>query len=97
MFTRLVEFTAKFGKTKEVLAMSQRLDNSRCKTVLAVAAAVILTACAVSAQTNTAPSTPVVGSPNTVTADPPISRPKMTPCKVQLFSNFMFADFSGNA
>jgi hypothetical protein len=42
----------------------------------------------------TAPSTPVVGSGNTVTADPPLPRPKTTPCTVALFNNFQFADFS---
>ncbi len=46
------------------------------------------------AQNYTAPSNPVIGSQNTVTADPPISRPKTTPCKVQLFSGYMFADFT---
>src|SRR6185312_890550 len=43
----------------------------------------------------TAPSIPVIGSQNTVTADPAVPRPATTPCKVQLFSNVMFADFSG--
>lgn len=61
----------------------------------AIAAVLILTACGAFAQTQTAPSTPVIGSQNTVTADPPITRPATTPCKVQLFSNFVFADFSG--
>jgi hypothetical protein len=42
----------------------------------------------------TSPSTPVVGSGNTVTADPPLPRPRTTPCTVQLFANFQFADFS---
>ena len=35
-----------------------------------------------------------IGSPNTATADPPVPRPKTTPCVVSLFSNFKFADFS---
>src|SRR5205085_7171915 len=35
-----------------------------------------------------------IGSPNTVTADPTVPRPNTQPCVVQLFSNFMFADFS---
>jgi hypothetical protein len=46
------------------------------------------------AQIATAPSTPVVGSSNTATADPPIPRPSTTPCAVQLFSHQTFADFS---
>lgn len=37
---------------------------------------------------------PVIGSPNNVTADPPVSRPGTTPCTVQLFSHVTFADFS---
>jgi len=35
-----------------------------------------------------------IGSPNTATADPPVPRPKTTPCVVSLFSNFKFADFN---
>src|ERR1700710_663868 len=42
----------------------------------------------------TSPSTPVIGSGNTVTADPPLPRPRTPPCTVQLFNNFQFADFS---
>ncbi|MDP9121172.1 MAG: peptide-N(4)-(N-acetyl-beta-glucosaminyl)asparagine amidase, partial [Acidobacteriota bacterium] len=41
-----------------------------------------------------APPTPTLGSSNTVTADPPVPRPRTTPCTVELFSNFTFADFS---
>ena len=46
------------------------------------------------AQKYTAPSDPVVGSQNTVTADPPLVRPTTTPCIVPLFDNYVFADFS---
>lgn len=35
-----------------------------------------------------------IGSPNTATADPPVPRPKTTPCVVPIFSNFKFADFN---
>lgn len=35
-----------------------------------------------------------IGSPNNVTADPPVPRPSTTPCVVQLFSHVTFADFS---
>ena len=35
-----------------------------------------------------------IGSANTVTADPPIQHPKTKPCTVQLYSNFVFADFN---
>lgn len=46
------------------------------------------------AQTHTAPSTPHIGSADTVTADPPVPRPNTQPCTVPLFSNVMFADFT---
>ncbi|MGB7845354.1 MAG: peptide-N4-asparagine amidase [Candidatus Acidiferrum sp.] len=36
----------------------------------------------------------VIGSQNTVTADPPVARPHGTPCVVPLFSGFQFVDFS---
>jgi hypothetical protein len=35
-----------------------------------------------------------IGSANTATADPPVTRPDTTPCTVTLFSNIPFADFS---
>lgn len=35
-----------------------------------------------------------VGSSNTATADPTVPRPATTPCAVQLYSNYEFADFS---
>ena len=37
---------------------------------------------------------PTVGSPNTVTADPPVAVPATTPCVVPLFAGVAFADFS---
>ncbi|HZR27828.1 MAG TPA: peptide-N4-asparagine amidase [Terriglobales bacterium] len=36
----------------------------------------------------------VIGSANTATADPPVPRPKTTPCVVPLFTAIAFADFS---
>ena len=66
------------------------------KTVLNVLlAAAALGVPLLSGQSNTAPSTPVIGSANTVTAEPHVPRPEATPCRVQLFANFVFADFSG--
>jgi hypothetical protein len=38
--------------------------------------------------------TPVVGSSNTATADPPVRHPNTTPCTITLFSDFTFDDFS---
>ena len=46
------------------------------------------------AQNYTAPSTPVIGSANTVTANAPVPRPATQPCTVTLFQNFDFADFN---
>jgi hypothetical protein len=37
---------------------------------------------------------PVVGSQNTVTADPPVSHPNEKPCLVQLYSGVLFNDFN---
>ncbi|MGA8102366.1 MAG: peptide-N4-asparagine amidase [Candidatus Acidiferrales bacterium] len=37
---------------------------------------------------------PVIGSQNTVTADPPVSRPNEKPCVVQLFSGFQFVNYN---
>src|SRR5256884_4853958 len=39
-------------------------------------------------------SPPTIGSPNTVTADPPVARPGTTPCRTRLFTDVRFADFS---
>jgi len=47
------------------------------------------------AQVVTVPTTPVVGSSNPVTAEPPVSRPSTTPCTVTLFNNLEFGDYSG--
>jgi hypothetical protein len=37
---------------------------------------------------------PPLGSTNTVTADPPVRRPRTTPCVVKLFAGVTFADYS---
>lgn len=46
------------------------------------------------AQNYVAPSTPVIGSANTVTANVPVPRPTTQPCTVALFQNYDFADFN---
>ena len=48
------------------------------------------------AQVVTVPATPVVGSSNPATAEPPVSRPTTTPCTVTLFSNEAFNDYSAH-
>ncbi len=62
--------------------------------MFASVALVTLLTCAASAQNYVAPSNPVVGSPNTVTANAPVPRPATQPCTVTLFQNFDFADFN---
>src|SRR5256714_311717 len=42
-------------------------------------------------------SPPTIGSPNTVTADPPVPRPRTTPCRTRLFTDVKFADFSSKS
>jgi hypothetical protein len=63
-------------------------------TPLATAGLFFLAAGSLSAQVVIAPATPVIGSSNTVSADPPVPRPNTTPCTVQLFQNLEFADFN---
>lgn len=62
--------------------------------MFASVALVTLLTCAAFAQNYVAPSNPVVGSPNTVTANAPVPRPATQPCTVTLFQNFDFADFN---
>jgi hypothetical protein len=40
---------------------------------------------------------PTVGSANTATADPGVGRPATTPCRVRLFTDLRFADFSAKS
>jgi hypothetical protein len=47
-----------------------------------------------SAQVVLAPAKPVIGSSNTVSADPTVPRPDTKPCTVTLFSNLEFADYN---
>ena len=54
----------------------------------------LLLSCAALAQNYVAPSTPMVGSPNTITANAPVPRPTTTPCTVTLFPNLDFDDFN---
>lgn len=59
----------------------------RCNTVLAIAVVLCVLTAVCSAQTL------VIGSSNTVAADPPVSRPQVTPCVVSLFSGLQFVNF----
>lgn len=61
---------------------------------LAVGALAALSAASLPAQVVLAPVKPVVGSPNTVTADPRITAPDTRPCTVTLFTNLEFDNFN---
>ena len=62
---------------------------------LLISAAALAAASVVAhAQVIIAPSSPQIGSSNPVTAEPPVPRPRATPCVVQLFQNLEFADFN---
>jgi hypothetical protein len=55
----------------------------------------LVTAAAVAGPTPVTP--PTVGSANTATADPGVARPPTTPCRVRLFTDLRFADFSAKS
>ncbi len=74
------------------VAMFRIACNHCCKLLLLLVATIVVVP-AGSAQT-AAPSAPVIGSGNTVTADPPVPHPKTKPCVVTLFRDQEFADYS---
>ena len=61
---------------------------------LAAACAFLAGTLPATAQVVPVSSTPVVGSSNPATAEPPVSRPTTTPCTVTLYDNQEFADYS---
>src|SRR5215469_1738190 len=71
-----------------------RLRSPRLAQIFVVLTASVLLTCAAFAQNYVAPSNPVIGSQNTVTANATIPRPSTQPCTVTLFQNFDFADFN---
>lgn len=72
----------------------QRLCSSHPARFILLVAFPALLVCTAIAQNYTAPSTPVIGSQNTVTANAAVPRPGTQPCTVTLFQNFDFADFN---
>jgi hypothetical protein len=64
------------------------------RSLVLTAVVMIASAVAVRAQVVLVPGTPQVGSSNPITAEPPVTRPRTTPCIVQLFQNLEFADFT---
>jgi hypothetical protein len=77
-------------KMSRVAPMSHRRELR----TLILSCLLFLSSSEIEAQVVLAPSTPQVGSSNTVSADPPVPRPRTTPCIVQLFQNLEFADFN---
>ncbi len=71
-----------------------RTPSFRPSRIFALVGLAVLLSCAALAQNYVAPSVPVIGSANTVTANPTVPRPATTPCTVQLFVNLDFADFN---
>ncbi|HKS76939.1 MAG TPA: peptide-N4-asparagine amidase [Terriglobales bacterium] len=71
--------------------------SSVCRVMCLAIGAVFLACFALSVQVFAAGQNYQIGSPNTVTADPPVLRPPSTPCKVQLFQNLAFQDFNPQA
>jgi hypothetical protein len=74
--------------------MSQRTPIRLRKALPATCAAFVLAAAGWTPPASGAASTPTLGSPNTVTAEPGVQRPPTTPCTVVLFSGLQFADFN---
>ena len=62
--------------------------------ILCIICVALFLTCAIAAQNYVAPSTPQIGSANTVTANASVPRPHTTPCTVQLFQNLDFSDFN---
>jgi hypothetical protein len=62
--------------------------------VLALGACLIASGADALAQVQPSPTTPVIGSTTTVSADPTVPRPATSHCTVTLFSNLEFADYN---
>lgn len=62
--------------------------------VLALVVTGFASAIPASAQVILSPAEPVIGSSNTVSADPTVSRPSTPSCTVYLFQNLEFADYN---
>lgn len=72
------------SSSPSLLPVQQHVPVSR--RAILIVSTILLLATFTAAQT--------IGSANTASADPPVRHPKTTPCTVQLYSNFMFADFT---
>jgi hypothetical protein len=79
-----------------VLEATLNALTRRSPSLLPLSALCLLSVCPaeMQAQVVLAPPEPQVGSSNPVSAEPNVKRPTTTPCKVQLFSNLAFADYT---
>jgi Peptide N-acetyl-beta-D-glucosaminyl asparaginase amidase A len=75
------------------MGLSARIRAAAFQTVIAGATCVH---CIAAAQVVAVSPTPVVGSSNPATAEPPVTRPTTKPCTVTLFNNEAFNDYSAH-
>jgi Peptide N-acetyl-beta-D-glucosaminyl asparaginase amidase A len=73
--------------------MNKYFGAGKWTVILAVALSLAVVP-SVLAQQNSTASQPIIGSADTVTADPPVAHPNTKPCVVNLFTNLEFADFN---
>ena len=74
--------------------MRERFVAQRWMVIFAVLLSSAFAGSAGAQQSSGAANQPVIGSSDTVTADPPVAHPNTKPCVVSLFSNLEFADFN---
>ena len=74
--------------------MRERFVARRWLVIFAVLLSSAFVGSARAQQSSGAANQPVIGSSDTVTADPPVAHPNTKPCVVSLFSNLEFADFN---
>jgi Peptide N-acetyl-beta-D-glucosaminyl asparaginase amidase A len=75
-------------------AMIEKFVTRRSAVIFAILLSLTFARCAAAQQNPDAANKPVIGSSDTVTADPPVAHPNTKPCVVSLFSNLEFADFN---
>ena len=75
-------------------AMIEKFDTRRSAVIFAILLSLTFARSAAAQQDPDAANKPVIGSSDTVTADPPVAHPNTKPCVVSLFSNLEFADFN---
>jgi Peptide N-acetyl-beta-D-glucosaminyl asparaginase amidase A len=74
--------------------MIEKFVTRRSAVIFAILLSLTFARSAAAQQNSDAANQPVIGSSDTVTADPPVAHPNTKPCVVSLFSNLEFADFN---